>query len=478
MDHDSALGDEFNTADKNIPENSYAVIAPIETRLEFHDLANIFPMLDDMKLSELAKDIGEHGVRDPIICFQGKILDGRGRYVACQTVGIEPNNVDFTGDDALAFVISRNLHRRHMDESQRAMVAAKIANMPIGANQHSQGMPIGRASALLNVSTQSAARAKAVLNSGDVDLIAEVEAGNIAVSTAARSTHIVVRELPRIIALHVGDPYGGITDNNVSQLSPAPDEAELIKHVESASKSLSSRKALSRESAFRPGIIAVVGSASSAMLSVVIKIGATVTTGGWLPNHAKANAGDVFWISIHLRTRQRLQAQFEAAGSYQPRVCFLDPIRDRFGLPIRDLANDLERLKRQMPPSTTCVVIDYFSDYLAIDDMGPLADHLQLAISALDKLAKEKGIIILALCQIRSRDDGHVIELVNEIKRCSDVAVLRVMRADKPNHGILQFLLSENELAKRTFRITHRNGLAAIVWDDSFELVLDKAPLA
>ena len=54
--------------------------------------------------------------------------------------------VPFVGDDPVAFVVSANLRRRHMDENQRAMVAAKLANLPHGggiyyrsANLHIDG---------------------------------------------------------------------------------------------------------------------------------------------------------------------------------------------------------------------------------------------------------------------------------------------------------------------------------------------------
>jgi hypothetical protein len=60
------------------------------------------------------------------------ILDGRNRYAACMIARVEPVFVEFTEDDALGFVISKNIHRRHLNESQRAVVAAKIANMKQG----------------------------------------------------------------------------------------------------------------------------------------------------------------------------------------------------------------------------------------------------------------------------------------------------------------------------------------------------------
>ena len=135
--------------------------------LEFHPLADIFPLLDGQDFAELVADIkAPHGLREPIVMFEGKILDGRNRYRACEAAGVEPTFTVYTGDDPVAYVISLNLRRRHLSESQRAMVAAKLATLKLGDNQHSEGLPIGRSSELLNVGERSVARAREVTHVG------------------------------------------------------------------------------------------------------------------------------------------------------------------------------------------------------------------------------------------------------------------------------------------------------------------------
>ena len=168
--------------------------------LEFHPLADIFPLVEGQDLAELVADIREHGLREPIVIYEDRILDGRNRYRACSAAGVEPTFAAYTGDDPVAYVVSLNLRRRHLSESQRAMVAAKLATLKLGDNQHSEGLPIGRGSQLLNVGERTVARAREVQEYGASELVHAVEQGVVSVSAAADIATQPIEEQREIVA--------------------------------------------------------------------------------------------------------------------------------------------------------------------------------------------------------------------------------------------------------------------------------------
>jgi len=100
--------------------------------LEYHPVCEIFPFISDEELNLLADDIKRNGLLNPIILLDGKILDGRNRYIACLRAGVEPVTRDYEGDDPARFAISQNVRRRMMTVSQKALVAAKFTNLEWG----------------------------------------------------------------------------------------------------------------------------------------------------------------------------------------------------------------------------------------------------------------------------------------------------------------------------------------------------------
>ena len=169
--------------------------------LQFHPLADIFPLVEGAEFDELVADIREHGLHEPIVVFEDKILDGRNRYRACEAAGVEPTFTAYTGDDPVAYVVSLNLRRRHLSESQRAMVAAKLATLRDGQRADLvEGLPIGRASEMLNVGERSVARAREVQEHGTPELVSAVERGAISVSSAADVATLPVQEQHEIVA--------------------------------------------------------------------------------------------------------------------------------------------------------------------------------------------------------------------------------------------------------------------------------------
>jgi len=157
------------------------------TTYEFHELANIFPMLGDEELKELCADIEKNGLAEPITLYEGKILDGRNRATACERLGIEPMTVEYTGNDPIAFVLSKNLHRRHLTTSQRAVIAEELANMSEGRQKLTAGIPAvsqTEAAKILNVSRDSVQQVAKLRRESSPEVIEQVKRGEKTINAA------------------------------------------------------------------------------------------------------------------------------------------------------------------------------------------------------------------------------------------------------------------------------------------------------
>lgn len=97
--------------------------------MESHPAADLFPLLSETELDELATDIQKNGLLQPVLMYQGQVLDGRNRILACEKVGIEPGRVEYTGDDPVGVVVSLNIRRRNLTRAQKRDLIAKLLKM-------------------------------------------------------------------------------------------------------------------------------------------------------------------------------------------------------------------------------------------------------------------------------------------------------------------------------------------------------------
>ena len=112
------IGKEWVTEIMNTPREDYPI----------SDLANLFPEASPEEYLDILASIEEIGQQEPIGVKDGQIFDGRNRLRACRELGIEPRFFELGDDvDPLKYVLAKNLARRHLDASQRAVIAYKLS---------------------------------------------------------------------------------------------------------------------------------------------------------------------------------------------------------------------------------------------------------------------------------------------------------------------------------------------------------------
>jgi len=180
-----------------------------------HPAADLFPMADGAEFAELCADIKERGLHQPItIWTDGTLLDGRNRLLACYETHQEVVLDRYEGTDPVQFSLSANLHRRHLNAGQRAVIALGVRELLQPAAKEriadagrssAPGKPSEKASADLRdlstpaehrKSTAAAAKAtgastRAVEQAARVekmapDLLPQVRAGTMALDKAHR----------------------------------------------------------------------------------------------------------------------------------------------------------------------------------------------------------------------------------------------------------------------------------------------------
>jgi ParB-like chromosome segregation protein Spo0J/DNA-binding XRE family transcriptional regulator len=169
---------------------------------ECHPACKLLPELDSDQFAELVKDIEAHGQRHPVIVDdQGVILDGRHRWKACWQLGREPHVKMFIGTEQqkVALVMSENIHRRHLNESQRALIGTQLERMfaeaakermlagkadPMAPVPH--GTARDQAATAVGVSGRTIQDAKLVTGQAEPEAIQAIQEGKSTVKAEAR----------------------------------------------------------------------------------------------------------------------------------------------------------------------------------------------------------------------------------------------------------------------------------------------------
>ncbi len=183
--------------------------------MKYHPIADYFPLLHGEEFDGLVESIRKQGQLEPIILHSdGRIIDGRNRWRACKKIGIDPITKTWDGEgDVSQIIIARNINRRHLNESQRALVAARFATARQGARTDLTSARCGRGYSLTNVEAAKAfgvgktlvKYAKKILKNGVPELIERIESGDLSVSLCFKICGFDAKQQQIILAKSVED---------------------------------------------------------------------------------------------------------------------------------------------------------------------------------------------------------------------------------------------------------------------------------
>lgn len=202
-----------------------------------HPLSAIFPPLPEAELDALAEDIKAHGLRQSITIYEGQVLDGWHRWLACEKAGVNPRSIEYKGKDPAAFVRSENWHRRHLTASQRAAAIVALGDWSHRGKQEKRapGALLPQTAAHMakeaGVSERTIKQAKKVEESGSKDLKEAVHKGEVTVKRGAEIAKLPKKDQAKAMK---------------AKPDPEADEhaPDLVKELERADKEIRSLQAL------------------------------------------------------------------------------------------------------------------------------------------------------------------------------------------------------------------------------------------
>src|SRR5258708_1494912 len=123
--------DALGTRSSSEPNPHPDQAQPTTRLFTFHPAADIFPLMSGTEFDELVGDIKANGLKEPVVLYDGKLLDGRNRARACNAAGIPVSMEEHQEGcarigDPFAYVVSKNFHRRHLTPEQKREALVKL----------------------------------------------------------------------------------------------------------------------------------------------------------------------------------------------------------------------------------------------------------------------------------------------------------------------------------------------------------------
>jgi len=164
---------------------------------EQHPLSAAFPAMSEEELQNLKDSIDVIGVQNPIVIYEGKIIDGWHRYIVSNELRLPCPTVNLADDiDPQDFVLANNKARRHLTRGQIAMAYTKVYQWYPAGKPNSKGVlsthlkTRQELAKLSGTSESTIAQAKAVLKKGSKPVQEAVQSGKISLKRGAKISRL------------------------------------------------------------------------------------------------------------------------------------------------------------------------------------------------------------------------------------------------------------------------------------------------
>lgn len=163
---------------------------------EHHPLTQVFPPADEASVATLTEQIKREGQKEPIVLYEGKILNGRARAQACAALGIEPQTVQLDAPnerEALRVLVDMNKKERSLNPGQVAVIGLDI--LLLQSKPPYSEAQIREVSDMIGAAWSSVQRL-ARIHAKSPKSITKIRRGELGISAASREAGFVEYEAP------------------------------------------------------------------------------------------------------------------------------------------------------------------------------------------------------------------------------------------------------------------------------------------